>query len=139
MAHSSIDAFHAAQTEADQKICDRLRALISQALPDAESKIWHAHPVWFLAGNPIVGYSRLKSCFRLMFWSGRSSGITRTSTNAKACLSGCRDKCRQGAKSASQMRLSGARVWQGAISVLGCAAKRQIMSRIFRYMPLECR
>jgi len=28
--------------------------------------------VWFLDGNPIVGYSMLKSCVRLLFWSGQS-------------------------------------------------------------------
>ena len=32
----------------------------------------YAHPVWFLDGNPIVGYSKLKDCVRLMFWSGQS-------------------------------------------------------------------
>mgnify|MGYP003594956289 CR=1 FL=1 len=41
-------------------------------LPEAENKIWHAHPVWFLNGNPIVGYSKLKGCIRLLFWSGQS-------------------------------------------------------------------
>ncbi len=44
--------------------------MIDEMLPDAESKIWHAHPVWFLKENPIVGYSKLKNCIRLMFWSG---------------------------------------------------------------------
>jgi hypothetical protein len=33
---------------------------------------WHAHPVWFLNGNPIVGYSALKDSVRLLFWSGQS-------------------------------------------------------------------
>lgn len=47
-----------------------LRTAIDSGLQDAESKIWHAHPVWFLDGNPIVGYSKLKDCIRLMFWSG---------------------------------------------------------------------
>jgi hypothetical protein len=28
--------------------------------------------VWFLDGNPIVGYSRQKAGIRLMFWSGAS-------------------------------------------------------------------
>ena len=45
---------------------------IDRALPEAENKIWHAHPVWFLDGNPIVGYSKLKDCIRLLFWSGQS-------------------------------------------------------------------
>ncbi len=28
--------------------------------------------MWFLDGNPIVGYDKLKSCVRLLFWSGQS-------------------------------------------------------------------
>ena len=32
----------------------------------------HAHPVWFLDGNPVVGYSKLKGGVRLLFWSGQS-------------------------------------------------------------------
>lgn len=53
-----------------QKIGDLLAAQISQQLPETESKVWHAHPVWFLDGNPIVGYSKQKAGMRLMFWSG---------------------------------------------------------------------
>ena len=56
----------------DQKICDLLAGEIDRGLTEAENKIWHAHPVWFLEGNPIVGYSKLKSCVRLLFWSGQS-------------------------------------------------------------------
>ena len=56
----------------DKAICDLLREQIDKHLPEAENKIWHAHPVWFLDGNPIVGYSKLKDCVRLMFWSGQS-------------------------------------------------------------------
>ncbi len=51
-------------------ICDRLATIIDKGLPEAENKIWHAHPVWFLEGNPIVGYSKEKLGIRLMFWSG---------------------------------------------------------------------
>src|SRR5690606_41534061 len=43
---------------------------IIKHLPEAENKIWHGHPVWFLEGNPIVGYSKQKRGIRLMFWSG---------------------------------------------------------------------
>jgi hypothetical protein len=72
MAHATIDAYHAAHTPEDRAICDALRAAIDRALPDAEAKVWHAHPVWFLNGNPIVGYSKLKDSVRLLFWSGQS-------------------------------------------------------------------
>lgn len=56
--------------EADRAICNVLAAEIDRLLSKAENKIWHAHPVWFLDGNPIVGYSKQKPGIRLMFWSG---------------------------------------------------------------------
>jgi uncharacterized protein YdhG (YjbR/CyaY superfamily) len=68
--HKSIQDFHEAQSHEDKAICETLKQEIDRGLPEAESKIWHAHPVWFLDGNPIVGYSKLKDCIRLMFWSG---------------------------------------------------------------------
>ncbi len=68
--HPDIAKYNASQSSSDKEICDTLSAAIDQGLPDAESKIWHAHPVWFLEGNPIAGYSKLKSGIRLMFWSG---------------------------------------------------------------------
>lgn len=70
MTATTIDEFHAIQAHDDRAICDALRRLIDDGLPDAESKIWYGHPVWFLDGNPTVGYSKLKGCVRLMFWSG---------------------------------------------------------------------
>lgn len=60
------------QTDENREICNMLSRLIDRNLPEAESKIWHAHPVWFLEGNPIAGYSKLKAGIRLMFWSGAS-------------------------------------------------------------------
>lgn len=72
LLHESIQAYNAAQTPADQEICELLASEISSRLPDAENKIWHAHPVWFLDGNPVVGYSKLKNSVRLLFWSGQS-------------------------------------------------------------------
>jgi hypothetical protein len=70
--HQDIRAYNAAQAAGDQRICDALAKAIDRHLKDAECKIWHRHPVWFLDGNPIVGYSKLKDCIRLLFWSGQS-------------------------------------------------------------------
>jgi hypothetical protein len=67
---TDIRAYNAAQSPTDRKICDLLAKEIDGSLPKAENKIWHRHPVWFLEGNPIVGYSKQKSGIRLMFWSG---------------------------------------------------------------------
>ncbi|TNE73387.1 DUF1801 domain-containing protein [bacterium] len=67
-----ISVYNQHQTELDRLICYRLAAIIDSELKEAESKIWHRHPVWFLDGNPVAGYSKLKSCIRLLFWSGQS-------------------------------------------------------------------
>lgn len=70
MLNDDTQEYNDAQTETDREICNVLARTISAQLPTAENKIWHRHPVWFLDGNPIVGYSKLKDCVRLMFWSG---------------------------------------------------------------------
>ena len=67
-----ISDYHLKLDETDREICEVLAAEISRGLPEASCKVWHAHPVWFIDGNPIVGYHRLKHDLRLMFWSGQS-------------------------------------------------------------------
>ena len=70
--NSNTRKYNDAQTPKDRAICQLLAEHIDRNLPQGENKIWHAHPVWFLDGNPIVGYSKLKDCVRLLFWSGQS-------------------------------------------------------------------
>lgn len=70
--YKDIDSYNRAQKDEDRAICDRLRQEIGKALPKAESRIWHGSPVWFLDGNPIVGYHKLKDSVRILFWSGQS-------------------------------------------------------------------
>ena len=72
MISKDITAYNDSQGGSDKEICENLSQAIDQALPKAENKIWHGHPVWFLDGNPIVGYSKLKGPVRLLFWSGQS-------------------------------------------------------------------
>jgi hypothetical protein len=66
----TIQAYNETQAESDKEICNLLATTIDAVLKEAENKIWHAHPVWFIDGNPIVGYSKEKAGIRLMFWSG---------------------------------------------------------------------
>ncbi len=65
-----IQEYNDKQSTTNKEICDLLAKTINTELTEAESKIWHAHPVWFLDSNPIVGYSIQKKGIRLMFWSG---------------------------------------------------------------------
>jgi hypothetical protein len=68
--NQDITTYNNQQQDPFNEICDLLSLTITIELIEAESKIWHAHPVWFLDGNPIVGYSKQKKGMRLMFWSG---------------------------------------------------------------------
>ncbi len=70
--HTDTTQYNQSLAPADQAIADLLAAEIDSALPEAENKVWHAHPVWFLDGNPVAGYSKLKGGVRLLFWSGQS-------------------------------------------------------------------
>jgi hypothetical protein len=70
--HKDILSYHKKLSAADRAICTKLSKEILSVLPDAENKVWHGHPVWFMDGNPIVGYHRLKDGMRLLFWSGQS-------------------------------------------------------------------
>ena len=70
--HPDTKKYNQTQAPGDRKICQLLAEQIDRFLPEAENKVWHAHPVWFLDGNPIVGYSKLKDSVRLLFWSGQS-------------------------------------------------------------------
>lgn len=72
LMHPDSTKYNESLEAGDQAICDLLAREIADALPEAENRVWHAHPVWFIEGNPIVGYSKLKNCVRLLFWSGQS-------------------------------------------------------------------
>jgi hypothetical protein len=70
--NKEIQDYNDSQLSSDMAICTILAKEICNFFPKAEHKIWHGHPVWFLDGNPIVGYDKLKAGVRLLFWSGAS-------------------------------------------------------------------
>lgn len=70
--NKDILSYNNKQSKIDKEVCNLLSQQISNGLTKTENKIWHGHPVWFLDGNPIVGYSKQKAGIRLMFWSGAS-------------------------------------------------------------------
>jgi hypothetical protein len=70
--NKDVQAYNNSQSSGNREICNVLFGEINRNLTKAENKIWHAHPVWFLNGNPTVGYSKLKNSIRLLFWSGQS-------------------------------------------------------------------
>ncbi|MFZ4619665.1 MAG: DUF1801 domain-containing protein [Bacteroidota bacterium] len=70
--YSTIPSYNRAQSKSDKAVFDLLKKEIDRAMPKAESRIWHGSPVWFLDGNPIVGYHKLKEHVRILFWSGQT-------------------------------------------------------------------
>jgi hypothetical protein len=72
--HPDTARYNAPLDPGQRELCDLLAREIDGHLAGAENRVWHGHPVWFLEGNPIVGYSRQKQGIRLMFWSGADFG-----------------------------------------------------------------
>lgn len=73
--NEEIKRYHSLFSIKDQQICQLLAEGIHANLPDAQCRIWHGSPVWFIDDNPIVGYAKLKDCIQLLFWSGQSFGV----------------------------------------------------------------
>lgn len=71
-AEDPITAYSVAQAQPFREICDQLRTLIEKALPEATSQVWHGSPVWFIAGNPVVGYNATAKTVNLLFWNGKA-------------------------------------------------------------------
>jgi len=69
---ADIAKYHESLSPEDRELCEALAEIIERELPQAEGKVWHRHPVWFVDGNPLVGYHRLKPGVRVLFWSGQS-------------------------------------------------------------------
>lgn len=67
-----LATYHSELTENEQNLCAFLRETFDRELTGATARIWHAHPVWFIDGNPVAGYSSLKDGIRVLFWSGQS-------------------------------------------------------------------
>lgn len=65
-----INNYNHQLSEHELLICEVLATEIYKFIDNGEDKLWHAHPVWFINNNPIVGYSKQKSGIRFMFWSG---------------------------------------------------------------------
>lgn len=72
MTDTGIHEYNLKIDGANRELAAGLYHLIATALPTAMGKVWHGHPVWFLDGNPILGYSLKKSGLEVLFWSGKS-------------------------------------------------------------------
>ena len=68
----AITAYNEAAPADFQAVCIWLATELTLGLPRAEAKVWHRTAVWFLAGNPVAGYSPRKAGVQLLFWSGQS-------------------------------------------------------------------
>ena len=72
MIATDIIEYNQALNGTHRAIAEQLADLFSASLPNAEAKVWHGHPVWFLDGNPVCGYSLKKAGIEVLFWSGKS-------------------------------------------------------------------
>ncbi len=81
--NTEIEKYNNTLSQQEKIITDILKDEINKALPESESKLYHSNPAWFLEGNPIVGYTKLKDCIQLLFWSGQSFDESGLKDNGK--------------------------------------------------------
>jgi hypothetical protein len=72
LMHPDTKRYNESLGTTERNISTMLAQEIDLSLPNAENKIYHGHPAWFLEENPVVGYGKLQNCIRLLFWSGQS-------------------------------------------------------------------
>jgi uncharacterized protein YdhG (YjbR/CyaY superfamily) len=71
----TVAGYEKAQKPELAAICRVLRKEIDATLPMSGVMIYHAMPVWFIAGNPVVGFSvNAKKKVNLLFWNGQAFG-----------------------------------------------------------------
>ncbi len=68
----SIDEYNEQLSSEFRTLAEALCKLFANQVPQAEAKVWHGHPVWFINGNPVFGYSLKKAGLEVLFWSGKS-------------------------------------------------------------------
>ena len=72
MTGADIIEYNQGLAAAERELAESLAALFASKLSTAEAKVWHGHPVWFVDGNPVCGYSLKKAGLEVLFWSGKS-------------------------------------------------------------------
>jgi hypothetical protein len=72
MTDADIIEYNQGLADAECALAAALVEVFESKLPAAEGKVWHGHPVWFLDGNPLMGYSLKKAGIEVLFWSGKS-------------------------------------------------------------------
>ena len=73
IAKETIASYVSAQKPELAAVCRLLRKEIDATLPMAGAMIYHGMPVWFIAGNAVVGFGvTSKKKVNLLFWNGQA-------------------------------------------------------------------
>lgn len=73
VGHATVAAYIKAQKPTQAAVCRLLGKEIDAILPQAGATIYHGIPVWFIAGNAVVGFNvNAKKQVNLLFWNGQA-------------------------------------------------------------------
>jgi uncharacterized protein YdhG (YjbR/CyaY superfamily) len=73
IAKETIASYISAQRPELATVCRLLCKEIDATLPMSGMMIYHGMPVWFIAGNPVVGFGiNAKKKVNLLFWNGQA-------------------------------------------------------------------
>ena len=68
----TVADFVAALGAGQRAVFEILMENVQKNLPEGKPRLYHGSPVWFIAGNPILGLSLKQGKVELLFWSGQS-------------------------------------------------------------------
>ena len=72
MTKALIDSYHKQFEPTVKKIMLQLKAELDAGLGEANCKLYHGAPVWFVGENPVAGYSLNSRGVCLLFWNGQN-------------------------------------------------------------------
>lgn len=67
----TVDQYLASLSEDLQLVGGQLVRLLDEGLPRAQGVIWHGHPVWMIAKQPVAAFKAHATHMTFMIWKGQ--------------------------------------------------------------------
>ena len=67
----TVDQYLTSMSDALKPVGAELARIITDALSDAEGTIWHGHPTWLRAAQPIAAFKAHSDHVTFMIWAGQ--------------------------------------------------------------------
>lgn len=67
----TVDQYIDSMSDALKPVAVELTQIIDEGLPEADSSVWHGHPVWLRGTAPIAAFKAHSDHVTFMIWAGQ--------------------------------------------------------------------